>query len=139
VSAHIWRVVGGFSFAGAKIGAQYEKASGDTATTVNGADRKAWGVFGNYAIGAVTLKANYLKADETNNVANSGAKQYTLGADYAMSKRTTAYAYYAKVKNDSAASYGLGFGGGDSNKFAPTGAMAGADPSVFGIGMKHAF
>ncbi|MGE5320046.1 MAG: porin [Hyphomicrobiaceae bacterium] len=137
ISSHIWRLVGGFSFAGAKLGAQYEEAKGDLA--VNGdsaADRKAWGVFGNYAIGAVTLKANYLKADETNNVANSGAKQYTLGADYALSKRSTAYVYYAKVKNDSAAGYGLGFGGGDSNKFA---GVAGVDPSVFGIGMKHAF
>ena len=29
LSSHIWRVVAGYSFAGAKIGALYEKASGD--------------------------------------------------------------------------------------------------------------
>lgn len=138
VSAHIWRVVAGYSFAGAKIGGLYEKASGDTGTTTvvnNGADRKAWGLFGNYAIGAVTLKANYLKADETNNVANSGAKQYTLGADYALSKRTTAYAFYAKVKNDSAASYGLGTAGTSNYSYG----NLGVDPSVIGVGMKHSF
>lgn len=146
-SNHIWRVVAGYSFAGAKIGALYEKASGDTVTFAagttaannNAADRKAWGLFGNYAIGAVTLKANYLKAGDTNSGANTGAKQYTLGADYAMSKRTTAYAYYAKVKNDSAAGYGMGGAAGDSNSFVPGTTNLGVDPSVFGIGMKHSF
>jgi predicted porin len=138
-SRHMWRVIAGYSFGDAKLGAQYEKAAGDTTLAAAGSDRKAWGIFGNYAIGAVTLKANYLKADETNNVANSGAKQYTLGADYALSKRTTAYAFYAKVKNDSAANYGLGFGGGDSNTTLGTAASVGTDPSVVGIGMKHTF
>lgn len=136
VTSHIWRVVAGYSFAGAKLGAQYEKASGDlAAANDNLADRKAWGLFANYGIGAVTLKANYLKADETNNVANSGAKQYTLGADYALSKRTTAYAFYAKVKNDSAAAYGLGAAGTTNTALG----TAGVDPSVFGVGMKHSF
>jgi len=137
ISSHIWRIVAGYSFAGAKIGALYEKASGDlVSSNDNAADRKAWGLFGNYAIGAVTLKANYLKADETNNVANSGAKQYTLGADYALSKRTTAYAFYAKVKNDAGAAYGLGTAGTSNYSY---GNFFGVDPSVVGIGMKHAF
>ena len=136
LSSHIWRAVAGYSFAGAKIGALYEKASGDAVANGDSLmDRKAWGLFGNYAIGAVTLKANYLKADEQGSVANSSAKQYTLGADYALSKRTTAYAFYAKVKNDSAASYGLG-AAGTSNTALGT---AGVDPSVFGVGMKHSF
>ena len=150
-SAHIWRVVAGYSFAGAKLGALYEKASGDTgvaAANINAADRKAWGLFANYAIGAVTLKANYLKADEQGSGAaatNTGAKQYTLGADYALSKRSTAYVYYAKVKNDGnttgGAGYGLGAGAGDSNSVVAGSAAAnlGTDPSVFGVGMKHTF
>ncbi|MBN8767520.1 MAG: hypothetical protein ABT22_11230 [Thiobacillus sp. SCN 64-317] len=137
ISSKIWRVIAGYSFAGAKIGGLYEKASGDLLTNNdNLADRKAWGLFGNYAIGAITLKANYLKADDTSNIANSSAKQYTLGADYALSKRTTAYAFYAKVKNDTNASYGLGAGAGPSNTAFGT---AGVDPSVFGLGMKHTF
>lgn len=137
ISSHIWRVVGGYSFGNAKLGALYEKAKGDLALNNDKlADRKAWGIFGNYAIGAITLKANYLKADETANVANSSAKQYTLGADYALSKRSIAYVYYAKVKNDNSAGYGLGAGAGDSNQTIGT---SGVDPSVFGVGMKHTF
>lgn len=136
ISSKIWRVIAGYSFAGAKIGGLYEKASGDLlSNNDNLADRKAWGLFGNYAIGAITLKANYLKADDTSNVANSSAKQYTLGADYALSKRTTAYAFYAKVKNDSAAGYGLGAAGTSNFALGNTG----DDPSVFGLGMKHSF
>lgn len=141
-SAHIWRVVAGYSFAGAKIGGLYEKASGDTASAINGADRKAWGLFANYAIGAVTLKANYLKADEQGSGAaavNTGAKQYTLGADYALSKRTTAYAFYAKVKNDGTTTAGGAYGLGAAGTSNYALGNMGVDPSVFGIGMKHSF
>ncbi len=133
-SRKLWRLVGGYTFGDAKLGALYENGSADTSLAP--ADRKAWGLFGNYAIGAITLKANYLKADDYKGVANSGAKQYTLGADYALSKRSTAYVYYAKVKNDTNAGYGLGAGGGDSNQVIGN---LGADPSVIGLGMKHTF
>ena len=136
-SRHMWRVIGGYSFGGAKLGALYEDGSADT--TLAAADRKAWGLFGNYAMGAVTLKANYLKVDEASNTSNTGAKQYTVGADYALSKRTTAYALYAKVKNDSAAAFGLGNNSSASNTVTLSSATAGADPSVFGIGLKHSF
>ena len=129
----LWRAVGGFKFGDAKLGALYESGSADAALAA--ADRNAWGLFGDYAIGAITLKANYLKADDYANVSNSGAKQYTLGADYALSKRSTAYAYYAKVNNDTNAAFGLGAGGGASSK---VNAMI---PILrfFGIGMKHTF
>jgi predicted porin len=132
-SRSLWRAVGGFKFGDAKLGALYESGSADASLAP--ADRNAWGLFGNYAIGAITLKANYLKADDYANVANSGADQYTLGVDYALSKRSTAYAYYAKVNNDTNAAFGLGIGGGASSKVN----AVNTDPSVFGIGMKHTF
>lgn len=133
-SRKLYRFVGGFTFGDAKLGALYESGSADAALAA--ADRNAWGIFGNYAIGAITLKANYLKAGDYKNMANSSAKQYTLGADYSLSKRSTAYVYYAKVKNDTNAGFGLGAGGGDSNQVV---GVAGADPSVIGLGMKHTF
>ncbi|HEX7970614.1 MAG TPA: porin [Thiobacillus sp.] len=133
-SRKMWRVIGGYSFGGAKLGALYEDGSADTGLAA--ADRKAWGLFGNYAMGAVTLKANYLKVDEASNTSNTGAKQYTVGADYSLSKRTTAYALYAKVKNDSGAAFGLGNNSSASNT---TVGNVGADPSVFGVGLKHSF
>ena len=129
----IWRLVGGYTFGDFKLAAQYERTH---SSDVDAFDRNAWGLFGNYAIGAVTLKANYMKVDDYKNSSNTSAKQYTVGADYSLSKRTTAYAFYAKVKNDSGAAFGLGSGGGVSDQ---TVGVAGVDPSVFGIGMKHSF
>ena len=45
---------------------------------------------------------------------NTGAKQYSLGFDHNMSKRTTVYALYSKLNNDDQCRYGSGrwFNGG---------------------------
>jgi len=134
-SRHMWRAVGGYSFGDAKLGALYESGSSDTTLTPE-ADRKAWGLFGNYGIGAVTLKANYLKVDTAKNTSNTGAHQWTVGADYALSKRSTLYALYAKVKNDTGAAFGLG---GNSSASNTTLGNVGVDPSVFSVGLKHVF
>jgi predicted porin len=133
VDRSIWRLVGGYKFGNFKLGAQYERGSADDVLAV--ADRNAWGVFGNYAMGNITLKANYLTVGDYKGVNDSGAKQYTLGADYALSKRTTAYALYAKVKNDTNA----GFGVGGSTGADSTVGNLNTDPSVFGVGVKHTF
>ena len=130
---HIWRAVAGYSFGDAKIGGQYESTGSDD----NDRERKAWGVFGNYKIGAVTLKANYLKANGEKDGYRDGAKQYTIGADYSMSKRTTAYALYAKLDNNRYGDFRLGVGGGTTDRTA--GGPKGDDLSVFGIGLKHTF
>lgn len=134
VDRSIWRLVGGYSFGNFKLGAQYERGSADLALVE--ADRNAWGLFANYAMGNVTLKANYLSVGEFKNSTDTGAKQYTLGVDYSLSKRTTAYALYAKVKNDANADFGVG---GATSSDATTNAVNGVDPSVFGVGIKHTF
>lgn len=130
----MWRLVGGYTIGDLKLGAQYENGKNDGMTP--NADRNGWGLFANYAMGNITLKANYLTVGDTDTVANTAGKQYTVGADYALSKRTTAYALYAKIKNDSAATFNLGTGGGDSDRTAST---VGADPSVIAVGLKHSF
>jgi predicted porin len=128
----MWRLVGSFDIAGFKLGGEYEKLSGDV--DVN--DRDAYGLFGNYTMGAWVLKANYLKANDNDFISNSGADQWTLGADYNLSKRTVVYGYYASVSNDAHAAYGLGQGAGASDQ---TVGNYGSSPNVFGIGMRHAF
>jgi predicted porin len=134
VDRSIWRLVGGYTFGNFKLGAQYERASADAALASD--DRNAWGVFGNYAMGNTTLKANYLSVGDYDGVNDSGAKQYTLGADYSLSKRTTVYALYAKIKNDNNARFDLGRAQGVTDFTTTTN---GDDPSVFGVGMKHTF
>lgn len=131
--ADLWRLVGGFDIAGFKLAAMYESMSGDGSNSRN--SRDAYGLFGSYMLGAFNLKANYLNADDSD-YGNDGADQWTIGADYAMSKRTTAYVYYASVNNDSLGGYGLGAGAGASDQ---TIGNAGSNPDSFGIGMRHSF
>ncbi len=134
VDRSMWRLVGGYTIGDLKLGAQYENGSADTALAT--ADRNAWGLFANYGIGAITLKANYLSVGDYKGMNDSGAKQYTLGADYSLSKRTTVYALYAKVKNDTNAAFGVGGGAGDTDSSLGN---LNVDPSVFGVGVKHTF
>jgi predicted porin len=134
-SRKMWRLVGGYTIGDLKLGAQYENGTADTALIA--ADRSAWGLFANYTMGAVVLKGNYLSVGDYKNSSNTGAKQYTLGADYNLSKRTTVYGLYAKVTNDSGAKFGLGDGAKDSDSTVNT--TAGVDPSVFSVGLKHSF
>ncbi len=134
VNRDMWRLVGGYKFGDFKLGGLYEKGSADA--LLNTADRSAYGLFADYSMGAITLKANYLSVDDYASTSNTGASQWTVGADYALSKRTTAYAYYASLDNDTGAAFGLGIGGGVSDN---TGSVAGTNPSVFGLGVKHSF
>ncbi|MBZ0104451.1 MAG: porin [Sulfuricella denitrificans] len=128
-----WRLAGGYSFGDVKLVALYQKSS--DMGTVSGADRKVWGLGAAYKMGATTIKGQYYKADTVNGTDNTGANLIALGADYSLSKRTTAYAAYARTNNDSAAGFSA-FGGGHGDN---PGTVVGKDPSGFSVGMKHAF
>lgn len=111
-----------------------------TAATTTYTDFKVWGLGAAYKMGATTLKGQYYKLtnDGTNDVANAthGANMLALGADYAMSKRTTLQLAYSKVNNDASATYGgnSGVWGADNLTIA-----GGSDPRRLSLGMKHTF
>ncbi|MGA7179155.1 MAG: porin [Thiobacillaceae bacterium] len=130
----IWRLVGSYTLGDFKLGAQYDHQDDNLSPHVF--KRDGYGVFGNYTLGNIVLKANYLKANKIDGTPSSDADQWTLGADYNLSKRSTVYAYYAKVNNSANSAYGLGGGAGTSNS---TYGHFNADPDTFGIGLKHAF
>ena len=92
-------------------------------------DRDAIYLNAAHKMDAITLKAAFTMADEKGGVANTGATQFALGAAYALSKTTEAYAMYTMVGNDSAAKYTLeGVGG-----------VTGQDVSSFSVGLNHNF
>lgn len=131
--ADMWRIVGGFTIGGFKLGALYEDMSGDNVAY----NRDGFGFFGTYTMGAWAFKANYMSVNESDVVGGSdGADQYTLGVDYNLSKRTVVYGYYADVSNDDIGNFGLGAGAGASDQ---TVGGNGANPSAFGLGVRHAF
>lgn len=136
-NSDMWRIVGGFNIAGFKLAALYESIGGDVAA----ANRDAYGLFATYNLGAWAFKANYLNADESDKVTglvkgNDGADQWTVGADYSLSKRTVVYGLYAATSNDTYAGYGLGAGAGSSDQSV---ANLGSSPSTISVGVKHSF
>ena len=78
-------------------------------------------------LGAGTIMTSYThKNDKTAN--NQDANQFAVGYLYALSKRTGAYASYAKIKNKNGAGYTVG-----NNNEAGTGDKA------FNVGIRHSF
>lgn len=131
-----WKVGVGYTIGSLKLGAIYENQDVDVGG--GGGSHDAWGLNAAYAMGAFTLKASYAKADDLDNnagvtVANTGAKMWALGADYAFSKRTTLQLTYAKMDNDSAGGWDLGQGPQVAN------AAAGADVTGYSVGIRHSF
>ncbi len=121
------------------INAVYEK-NGSSGPLGNGLDRSSWYLGGKFSVTSNDIvKAAYAAAGDINSGANTGVKQFSLGYDHNFSKQTTVYALYSKLTNDSAAGYTLGNADSNSNTDATNTSGAGSAPSVFSIGMKHAF
>lgn len=162
------RLGAGYSFGDLRIGAAWERTKIDVTaltgtlspnasfgtTAAQSTDRDAWYLSGAYKLGNTTLKAAYTKAGDLDGLNDSGAKQFSLGADYSLSKRTTLYALFTQVKNETNASYTLGgnptnasgvatstgfqsVGGTGVSEVAVT--AAGQDPRGVSIGMIHKF
>lgn len=127
-----WKLGAGYNIMDTTLAAIYEKT--DDNRGVNGANlygHHTFYVSVKQQMGAIALKAAFAKAGSAN-LSNSGAKQYTLGADYAFSKRTSVYALYSKINNESNASYNY-------EAAAPVLTVAGANLSGFSLGVKHSF
>ena len=126
-----YKIGAGYSIMDFTLGALYEKTKDNFNAGANALGHSTWYLSGKYQMGAVALKAAYGKAN-SNATADTGAKLYTVGADYSFSKRTTAYALYTQIKNDTNAGYNFAYNGA-------SGIGAGDKPSGFSLGMKHAF
>ena len=150
--AKAWKLGGGYKMDAGEINLAYEKlsdnfgAAGGCVGAVGTADcggHADWYLSGKINVSSSdAVKLAYTKANNINgggvaaNQTNTGAKQISLGYDHSMSKRTTVYALYTKLNNDSAATYGLGIAG---NTGAVANLGAGASPSAWSLGMKHTF
>jgi predicted porin len=129
---------------------------------VAGGDDKEYAIGAGYKFGEVEIKGNWLVADPEAVVKFT---QYNLGAgmafgpgkvfvnlqqnklatgergnaiaidySYALSKRSNLYTGYAKLRNNTNAAFAL-----NSSSVALAAGAKGADPSVFNLGLRHAF
>jgi len=78
-------------------------------------------------VGAGTIMTSYTRKNDRT-AFNQDADQFAVGYLYALSKRTGAYASYAKIKNKNGAGYTVG------NNNEP-----GTGDKAFNVGVRHAF
>jgi predicted porin len=92
--------------------------------------------------GAATIMASYAKLGDLKDTTfakpgDFGAKQFSIGATYALNRFLTPYVYYTKIKNSSQQSVNLGQAPVYSNNSGTEDAFLapGNSPRAFGIGM----
>jgi len=138
---------GAYAMGKFKLGVTYTKSevssSGTAAAQLNDLERTSWNLAGTYDLpGAGSIRASYTKAGDTKGTAAgvagsgvaSGAKQYTIDYQHAMSKRTSLGIGYARVKNDTNGTYTVG------NTAATVGTNStGFKSSVVSLFMFHKF
>lgn len=113
------------------------------------ASRSAYMLGANQNFGASNVYLQYAVARDPSGSAcgailcgDFGAKQWTLGYSYDLSKRTMIHALYSKITNDKSAAYdhyvgAVGIVGNSGAGVAGT--NQGADTSVWGVGLRHTF
>jgi len=142
------RLYGSYVWSGFKIGLAYDhsKVTGAFNGVVQN-KRDVWSIPASYTWGPHTIQGHYTWAQKDKaaqfNGLDTKANMWALSYAYELSKRTSAAFTYAKVNNHSAANYNvfastsLGLDNGTAG--AATGAMAGEDPSIWAVTLRHAF
>lgn len=113
--------------------------------------RSNWYLGLKHSMGAHDITAAYAKAGK-NSVSmgsraaagsdyegGSDATMWTLRYGYNFSKRTSAYAQYATIRNGANASYDMGVAGTPAVGAGYGGVSAGADPTTYSFGIRHNF
>lgn len=134
------RLYGSYAFPmGLKIGLAWDKSRFKTSTGTETARRSAWSLPVSYTMGSHSFHIHYTKAgDNKVTAAEDSAKMWAFAYAYDLSKRTSVALTYAQIKNTSGATYNLftstslGLGGN-------AGLVAGEDPKMYGVTLRHAF
>jgi predicted porin len=144
-------LAGSYQFGGLNVGLAWNRSRLSLAvpsTTVSGgtklAERTTWSLPVTYAWGPHTIAAHYTRAGSmSSNVAgvtttDSGANMFAAAYVYDLSKRTSVALTYARINNQTNASYNLF----TSNALGSTGdsiVANGESPRLLSAGIKHAF
>jgi len=119
---------GAYDFKFMVLGALWEKAERDILG--GSVDSDYWRVAFMFPFGQHELHFNYGIVDSDG---DTGAKQWTLGYNYNITKQTKVYAFYTAVENDDNGNFAMG---GSTSTIT---AVRGASYSSFAIGVRHNF
>jgi predicted porin len=133
---------GSYDFGMAKVTLGFGRYNDDAA--VHAIDRRTWTLGGSFKVGAGTIRAQYSVADNKL-AANNDFNHFALGYVHPISKRTTAYATWARTDNKEGSVAGAGAG---ATFAVPASAIVGSganaadsryDPSSIQFGVSHSF
>lgn len=119
-----WGIGGSYDFTVAKVGLQYQRYDNSGLSD----NRKKWGLNVSAPVGAGAVHFGYAKSSIDETDASDDVKSWTLAYTHSLSKRTTAYAGYNRVSNDSA--------GTAASTIAPS---AGGKSATLAVGVRHTF
>lgn len=124
-----------WNIAGFSLGVAYDRSQQELAGGRQ--SRNGWAIPLSYNFGNHGVYGTYAKVGDvrgTGGAGDTGAKQWTLGYDYNLSKRTSVGVNYTKLDNDTAATYDFSNLTGKG-----TATVAGADAKQFYAGIRHAY
>jgi predicted porin len=136
-----WTIKGGYDFGFVDVGLAYETMDYAVA---GGGERKQtqYGIALAIPIGQGAIRASYSVADDSEVPGavqpDNGAKEYTIGYDIRLSKRTQVGFGYAQIKNDPGAVF-TWTGAPPNQGGASNVPLAGSDPSTFFVSVIHRF
>jgi len=131
-----WKLGLGYKLDALQLGLAYEKTSDDLNGGSNALGHSAYYLSAAYTMGANVLKAAYTHAGDMADNSSTGAKQWAVGVDHNMSKRTKVYALYTKLDNEDSAAYTLS---GGNASLAHSSSTVGSSPSAWSLGVRHSF
>ncbi|HTQ76393.1 MAG TPA: porin [Burkholderiales bacterium] len=133
------RLAGSYTWNGFQVGLAWDRSKiTDALSGASLADRTAWSIPLEYGWGNHHIYAHFDKAgNDKATAADDAASMFAIAYAYDLSKRTSAAFTYARINNHAGAAYtfftSAALGIGNS---AP---VAGEDPRMWGITLRHAF
>lgn len=133
------RLFGSYKFPmGFKIGLAWDKARIKTSGAGDTSKRNAWSIPMSYVWGNHEIHAHFDKArDDKVTAIDDGASMFAVSYAYNLSKRTSAALTYARINNKEGGKYNLFTGVGLGGQVVAT--LAGEDPRMWGLTLRHAF
>lgn len=101
-----WKMHADYKFPfGLQVGIGYDNSTIEGLTSATDRRRAAWMIPVSYKFGPHAVYFTYAKANSVSGISQSGARQYTLAYDYALSRRTFVGVGYANIANQANAAY----------------------------------
>jgi predicted porin len=136
--ARQWSVGGSYDFKVVKLAAFYDHYKAELSNVDNSETLKSWLIGATVPFGKHAIKVSWVqsKFDDLTDDSTGKARQWALGYNYALSKRTGFFAVYADIKNDDPAGKD---GGSDGNRTVHRHANSADAYNDYGTGYQKGF